>query len=124
MNTELARFEAPAEQSSKGALAQNTKESLANEAWARPDLGKCGPGMFKGGCGADGSNADIDQAWRRSETQERLGGKLPVPSLPGDLPPQKPQDRKACIESKEGTLICGPIVPYSAQKQRLDKLKL
>lgn len=124
MHNEVARFESQAEQSPQRAQALNTKESLSNEAWSRPDLSKCGPGMFKGGCSTDAGGSDIDLAWRRSETQERLGGKLPEHSLPNDLPPQKPQDRKACIESKEGELICGPIVPNKLQKQRPEQLKL
>lgn len=80
--------------------------------------------MAKGGCGGGMGNVDIDRAWQRSERQESLDGKLPKPDLLIEFPQRKPENRTACIEDKEGTLICGPIVPNGLQKPRPEHSKL
>lgn len=127
MNSEVTRPESQLAQTPERAQAQNTKELLANEAWQSPGVSKCDSRLLKGGCGADLTNQDSDRAWQRAESEERLGGKLPVPRLPDDNGAQKPnklqkpQDGKEHHKEADGSIICGPIVAMPEQKLRPGK---
>lgn len=127
MNNEVARPESQLAQTPERAQSQNTKELLANEAWQSPGISKCDSNLFKGGCGANLPDQNGDSAWQRAETQERLGGKLPVPRLPDDSGAQKPnklqkpQDGKEHHKEAEGSIYFGPIVPVPEQKLKAGK---
>ena len=126
MNNEVARPESQLAQTPERAQSQNTKELLANEAWQKPGISKCDFGALKGGCG-NLPEQDGNSAWQRAETQERLGGKLPVPRLPDDSGAQKPnklqkpQDGKEHHKEAEGSRYFGPIVPVPEQKLKAGK---